>query len=151
MEIFDLRDKQEYLKEVMELEFIEWSDDSITDKDIKVKKKINKYFQYIDDKCFCKLILLDKDKLIGFISMFPYDADEDPELYPWYATMFVKEEYRGKGYSKILNDAILDEAKKRGFTEIFLKTELNNYYEKFGAVFIKKINEKEKLLKFELM
>ena len=36
MEIFDLRDKQEYLKEVMELEFIEWSDDSITDKDIKV-------------------------------------------------------------------------------------------------------------------
>ena len=83
--------------------------------------------------------------------MFPYDADEDPELYPWYATMFVKEEYRGKGYSKILNDAILDEAKKRGFTEIFLKTELNNYYEKFGAVFIKKINEKEKLLKFELM
>ena len=34
--------------------------------------------------------------------------------------------------------------------EIFLKTKLNNYYEKFGAKFIKTLNNGEKLYKFEL-
>ena len=51
--------------------------------------------------------------------------------------MYVKKEYRKKGYSRILNDAILKEAKNRGFTTIYLKTDLKNYYEKFGAIFIK--------------
>ena len=150
MEIFDLKDKQDYLKEVMELELMEWSSDPITDKEKKIEKKINKYFQYVDDKSFCKLILLDEDKLVGFISIFPHDGDNEKELTPWYATMYVKEEYRGRGCSRILNDAILEEARNRGIKTIYLKTELNNYYEKFGALFIKNLNETEKLLKFEL-
>ena len=45
-------------------------------------------------------------------------GDEYQELTPWYATMYVKKEYRKKGYSKILNDAILKEAKSRGFKKI---------------------------------
>lgn len=150
MKIFDLKNKQEYLKEVMELEFKEWSSASISEIDEKVKKKIDKYFEYVDDKYFCKLILLDEDKLVGFISIFPHDGDIEKELSPWYATMYVKEEYRGRGCSRILNDAILEEARNRGIKTIYLKTELNNYYEKFGALFIKNLSETEKLLKFEL-
>ena len=57
---------------------------------------------------------------------------ERKDLKPWYITMYVKEEYRGLGYSKILNDAILDEAYKRVFDKIYLKFKLENYYEKFG-------------------
>ena len=34
-------------------------------------------------------------------------------------TMYVKDGYRGKGYSKMLNDAILEEAKNRGFEKSF--------------------------------
>lgn len=150
MKIFDLKNKQEYLKEVMELEFKEWSSASISEMDEKVKKKIDKYFEYVDDKYFCKLILLDEDKLVGFISIFPHDGDSEKELTPWYATMYVKKEYRGRGYSKVLNDAILEEARKRGIETIYLKTELINYYEKFGAVYIKDLSDKERLLKFEL-
>lgn len=88
--------------------------------------------------------------MIGFISIFPNDCDECPNLTPWYATMYVKKQYRGEGYSKILNDAILEEAKGREYNEIFLKTNLNNYYEKLGAKFIKKLSNNEKLYKFEL-
>lgn len=150
MKIFDLKNKQEYLKEVMELEFKEWSSASISEMDEKVKKKIDKYFEYVDDKYFCKLILLDEENLVGFISIFPQDGDFEKELSPWYATMYVKKEYRGRGYSKVLNDAILEEARKRGIETIYLKTELINYYEKFGAVYIKDLSDKERLLKFEL-
>ena len=64
--------------------------------------------------------------------------------------MFVKKEFRGKGYSKILNDAILKEAKSRGFEKIYLKTDLVNYYEKFGATFLDRLNEEENLYYFDL-
>ena len=42
------------------------------------------------------------------------------------------------------------EARERGYKEIYLKTTLNNYYEKFGAIFVKKISDEEKIYKFEL-
>ncbi len=64
--------------------------------------------------------------------------------------MYVKEEYRGKGYSKVLNDAILKETKSRKFSTLYLKTNLENYYEKFGAIFIKKLKSGERLYKFEI-
>ena len=150
MEIFDLRDKREFLNEVMELELLEWSDEEIINIEEKVKKKIDKYNKYVDNNDFCKLILIDNDSLIGFISLFPFDGEEERDLTPWYATMYVKKEYRGKGYSRFLNDAILEVAKNRGFKEVFLKTELINYYEKFGAVPVKILSTGEQLLKFVL-
>ena len=64
--------------------------------------------------------------------------------------MYVKEEYRGNGYSKILNDAILKEAKDRGFNKIYLKTDLINYYEKFGAKYIEDLANGEKLYYIQL-
>ena len=148
MKIFDLKDRQELLYEVMELELKEWGSFN-NNIDEKINKKIEKYFKYYRDIDFCKLVLVDDDKLVGFISLFPYDG-EKKEYYPWYATMFVKKEYRGLGYSKILNDAILEEARNRGFKEIYLKTELKNYYEKFGAKYVDKFNDTEIILKFEL-
>ena len=90
MEVFDLKDKQEYLYEVMELEYLEWANDVTSDKENRIKKKINKYLEYVDRNDFCKLILVDGNKLIGFISLFPYDGDEEKDLSPWYATMYVK-------------------------------------------------------------
>ena len=149
MEIFDLKDKQEFMYEVMELELLEWSDE-VVDKEDRISKKIDKYNKFVNENNFCKLILVDDDKLIGFISLFPFDGDEEKELTPWYATMYVKKEYRGKGYSKLLNDAILEVARNRGFEKLYLKSELENYYEKFGAIPVKILSTGEQLLKFVL-
>lgn len=104
----------------------------------------------MDNPLYCKLVLLDNDTLIGFISIFPTDGNERNDLSPWYSTMFVKEKFRGKGYSKILNDAILQEAKKRGFRKLYLKTNLTNYYEKFGAIFLDNLKNGEKLYYFSV-
>ena len=117
---------------------------------IKKKRKKEKICCMLSNKSFCKLILVDNHELIGFISIFPEDCEEEKELTPWYATMYVKKEYRNHGYSRILNDAILKEAKDRGFLTLYLKTDLKNYYEKFGATFIKKLKSGESLYKFEI-
>ena len=81
-----------------------------------------------DDKVISILGLVDNNILIGFISLFKYDGEDRKDLTPWYATMYVKKEYRDRGYSKILNDAILKEAVKLGYKKVYLKTELDNYY-----------------------
>lgn len=150
LKVYNIKDKMEYLREVAILEHNEWAKDPQESFEDRINKKIEKVKNNLNKNDFCKLILLNDDELIGFISLFPNDSDERRDLCPWYATMYVKKEYRKKGYSKILNDAILKEAKNRGFTTIYLKTDLKNYYEKFGAIFIKKLKTGETLYKFEL-
>lgn len=150
IQIFNLKEKEEYIKEVATLEHEEWAENPEENKKERIERKTNKIKNNLSNKDFCKLILLKNEDLVGFISIFPNDCDECPELTPWYATMCIKKKYRGKGYSKILNESILNEAKKRGYKEIFLKTELSNYYEKFGAIYIRKLKNGEKLYKIEL-
>ncbi len=150
MKIYNLRDKLEYLDEVAKLEYEEWADNKEENKQERIKRKKEKICNALNNKSFCKLILIDNNELIGFVSIFPKDCEEEKELTPWYATMYVKEEYRNNGYSRILNNAILKEAQSRGFTTVYLKTNLENYYEKFGAIFIKKLKSGEYLYKFEL-
>ena len=147
LKIYNIKEKQEYIKEIAILTQKEWGSDSKTQQefDEKVNKKISKIINNLDNKDYCKLILLDDDKLVGFISIFPSDGEERKDLTPWYATMYVKKEYRKKGYSKILNDSILEEARKRGYKKIYLKTDLQNYYEKFGAIYMENLKNGEKL------
>ena len=152
LQIYNLKDKQQYLQEIAVLTEKEWGNNNLSKDEFenKINKKIQKIKNSFYDKYYCKLILVNDKELIGFISIFPTDGNERKDLSPWYATMYVKEQYRGHGYSKILNDAILSEAKKRKIKILYLKTELKNYYEKFGAQYIEKINEKEKIYYFDL-
>ena len=147
LKIYNIKDKQEYLREVAILTQLEWGENNLSEEVFKSKvdKKIQKIKDSFENKYYCKLVLLDDNKLVGFISIFPTDGEERKDLSPWYATMYVKKEFRGKGYSKILNNAILEEAKNRKIKRLYLKTELNNYYEKFGAKFIEILSNGEKL------
>lgn len=146
LKIYDIREKQEYLEEVVILTRLEWGNKSDTKEqfELKVKQKTEIIKNNFNNPHFAKLILLDDNNLVGFISLFEKDGERE-DLKPWYATMYVKKEYRGKGYSKILNNAILKVAKDRGFKRVYLKTDLINYYEKFGAIYIEDLNNGEKL------
>lgn len=143
LKTYNIKDKMEYAKEVITLEHNMWAEDKEFNKEERIENKVKRIKENLDKNNFCKLLLLDEDILIGFISLFPTDGEEEKHLTPWYATMYVKEEYRKNGYSKILNDAILKEAKQRGYDKVYLKSDLKNYYEKFGAKQIKKLSNGE--------
>ena len=146
MKIIEITNNEKYMKEYFELCSLEWgqkrSEDEIDD---YANKKVFEIINGINDKVMCVLGLINNDTLIGFISLFKYDGCERRDLTPWYATMYVKKEYRGMGYSKMLNDAILKKAKKIGYNKVYLKSDLVNYYEKFGAKYIEKLNNGETL------
>lgn len=142
MKFVSIKENNNYLKEYIKLCYLEWS---------SKEKPLNEYILYKteeiknDDNIISILGLIDNKKLIGFISLFKHDTDEVKDLTPWYATMYVKKEYRGKGYSKLLNDEILKKAKSLGYVKLYLKSDLINYYEKFGAKYIRKLKNNESL------
>lgn len=148
MEIIDMKKNQQYLKEYITLCNWEWGEK-------RTKGEMEKYIVdkerkiLTGDKVISVLGLVQNDSLLGFISLFKYE-DEYRDREPWYATMYVKEEYRKRGYSRILNDAILTEAKKLGYEKVYLKSELTNYYEKFGAKYIDDLDNGEKLYYIDL-
>ena len=146
MEIIDIKNNNNYLKEYCRLCILEWGNNLSEE---KINNKVNKVL--IGNEVISVLGLIDDDNLIGFISLFKHDGKEKRELSPWYATMYVKEKYRGKGYSKLLNEAILIKAKELGFDKVYLKTDLNNYYEKFGAKYMEELNNGEKLYYIDIL
>ena len=103
MKIYNIKDRLEYLEEIAILTQKEWGKYS-NEKEFndKINKKIKKIKDNLDNPYYCKLILLDEDKLVGFISIFEVDGDERQDLTPWYATMYVKKEYRGRGLGFVL-------------------------------------------------
>lgn len=50
MEIFDLKNKLNFLEEVMHLEHDEWATNPDIERENRIVKKINKYFEYVDNK-----------------------------------------------------------------------------------------------------
>lgn len=151
MKIYNINEKLEYLKPYFELCTREWGNyKNECELEEKVQKKVIKYLNKDFEKIISVLILLDKDNLVGFISLFKTDGSEKQDLTPWYATMYVKSEYRKKGCSKILNEAILQEAKRLGYDKVYLKSDLVNYYEKFGARYLETLKNGEKLYVIEL-
>ena len=146
MEVISIKNNDLYLKEYIELCNKEWG---------KPRSDLNKY---IEDKLtsikqedeVIEILCLIDNELIGFISLFKEDDNERIDLSPWYATMYVKEKYRGNNYSKILNDSLKKKAKELGYKRIYLKSNLINYYEKFNAKYIETLNNGEKLFYIDL-
>lgn len=147
MEVIIIKNNDIYLKEYIELCNKEWG---------KPRTDLNKY---IEDKLTSirqgnevieVLGLINNNEMIGFISLFSEDNNERNDLSPWYATMYIKEKYRGKNYSKILNDSLIKRAKELGYKKIYLKSNLINYYEKFNAKYMETLNNGEKLFYIDL-
>lgn len=147
MKIINITNNTKYLKKYIALCYLEWSEK---------EKKLTEYIDYklrklkIENNIILILGLVDHNKLVGFISLLKKDGDCEVKLTSWYATMYVKKEYRGRGYSRILNDALLEKSKRLGYTKVYLKSNLINYYEKFGAIYIKKLENGESLYYIDL-
>ncbi len=78
-----------------------------------------------------------KDAIIGMYQFSYEDLSIRPDIYPWLANVYIDEEYRKKGYGRKLLENVKRTAKENiNFDEIFLYTEHNGLYEKFGWIFV---------------
>lgn len=79
---------------------------------------------------------MDETTIIGCAGLITNDFISRMDLYPWVCAIYIEEEYRGNAYSSILIDKAKTDAKKGGFTHIFLCTDHIGLYEKYGFDYI---------------
>ncbi|HNX75171.1 MAG TPA: GNAT family N-acetyltransferase [Candidatus Rifleibacterium sp.] len=77
-------------------------------------------------------LLLDAGRPIGCAAIITNDFISRHDLYPWAACLYVAESERGKGHGgRLLEHACL-KAKEAGFADIYLTTDHDGYYERYG-------------------
>ncbi len=54
------------------------------------------------------------------------------DLCPWLACLYVNEKHRGKEIGAMLLQHGLKETAKKGYENLYLSTDLEGYYEKYG-------------------
>ena len=80
-------------------------------------------------------IAMIEDKIIGTYALLRNDLISRQDIYPWLACLYVKKEYRGKEIGKMMLEHAVTEASKKNFNSIYLSTDLEGYYEKYGWSF----------------
>lgn len=77
-----------------------------------------------------------KNEVVGIVSIWLNDLKARQDLFPWMATLYVKEEFRNMGIGKMLQQKCIEETKKMNYKNLYLITEHKNYYEKMGWEYI---------------
>lgn len=81
-------------------------------------------------------IALEDNELAGTIGLWRSDLVSRQDLFPWLSALYVKENFRGKRIGQKLQNFLVQYCKEAGFKELFLYTDINNYYEKTGWEYI---------------
>ncbi|MEK3796882.1 GNAT family N-acetyltransferase [Peribacillus sp. FSL H8-0477] len=81
-------------------------------------------------------LLMDETTVIGCAGLITNDFISRMDLYPWVCAIYIEEEYRGNAYSSILIDKAKTDAKKGGFSHLYLCTDHIGLYEKYGFDYI---------------
>jgi GNAT superfamily N-acetyltransferase len=75
---------------------------------------------------------VEKEKIIGTYALLRNDINSRQDLCPWLACLFVDKEHRGKEIGSLLLNHGLKEAGKKGYKNLYLTSDLEGFYEKYG-------------------
>ena len=135
--------KSKYFDFACELIFAEWGDRNLDNLNAK-KEKLK---SDTTSKCY---VLEINDTPVGCFVVRNNDIKGFEHYNPNLACVCIKKEYRGHGYSNILMEQADLTFKKLDIKKAYLKTDLNNFYEKFGWEYLQDAvidGKKEKLYK----
>lgn len=77
-------------------------------------------------------LLCDASKIIGCGALLISDFASRHDLWPWYACHYIEAEYRGKALGTMLLDHAINLAAEADYKHVYLSTDHDRYYEKYG-------------------
>lgn len=81
-------------------------------------------------------LMIDGKKIVSFVTLTHQDCIRDESLYPWFGFLFTYPEYRGSRYSEKLLNYAGQIAKQQGYSKVYLATDHEDLYERFGFQYI---------------
>ena len=78
---------------------------------------------------------LDSGEIIGGLGVIENDFHNRPDLAPNVCAVFVEPEYRGQGIAGALLNYVYEDMKARGVSPIYLLTDHDSFYERYGWEF----------------
>ena len=78
---------------------------------------------------------LDSGEIIGGLGVIENDFHNRPDLAPNVCAVFVEPEYRGQGIAGALLNYVYEDMKSRGVFPIYLLTDHDSFYERYGWEF----------------
>lgn len=81
-------------------------------------------------------LLMDGDKIAGGAGLITNDFISRMDLWPWLCALYIEEEYRGRALGSLLLEHAKGDAKKLGFSSVYLCTDHVGYYEKYGFAYL---------------
>jgi predicted N-acetyltransferase YhbS len=80
-------------------------------------------------------VVLNDNEIIASYALLTNDIISRQDLYPWFACLYVNPEHRNKGIAGQLLSHGLAQANDKGFSRLYLSTDLDDFYEKKGWEF----------------
>lgn len=81
-------------------------------------------------------LLMDGNNLVSFVTLTHQDCIADEALYPWLGFFYTFPAYRGHRYGGQLLEYGAQEAKKQGHKQVYLATDHEGLYEKYGFTYL---------------
>lgn len=77
-------------------------------------------------------LLLRNGEAIGCYGLAVNDFISRHDLYPWFVALYIDEAERGQALGAMLLEHAVKEAGKAGFSQLYLTTDHDGYYERYG-------------------
>ena len=86
----------------------------------------------------------DEENMVGFCVFKIENLKKYPEFYPWLSDVMIFEQYRGKGYGRILIEKGKNILKNLGYNKIYVWTDqAPDFYKKLGFKYLQRVEKNE--------
>lgn len=131
MDIINLREAPQHITTIARWHFDEWG---YLNPGKTLEYRIERMQRYLSDNPIpSMLIAIEGDEVLGTAALVESDMDSHPEFTPWLASVYIRDDQRGRGLGKKLVKALMDFAGQQNLTRLYLFTpDQAHFYAKLG-------------------
>jgi N-acetylglutamate synthase-like GNAT family acetyltransferase len=130
LEVYELKDKVEYFESVVQMFWDQWG----TETNFTFYHDCMFHSMKTDSDLPRFYIAIQNESIIGTYALLRNDLISRQDIFPWLACLYVAPEYRGQNVGAKLLQHALQETWKKGHDKLYLCTNLNGFYEKYGWI-----------------